>query len=152
MIDVMEKELELRGQRIRFDYDATVALYRDTIHAPGADRCVCTSCKNFAAQRSTVYPTEFHNLSARLGVDSGTEWEAFDYDFSTASGEHLYGGWFLFCGELLAGDGSRPDREGTRFAHWFTRRLPACTTAGDTKVCAIEFLVKILWVLPKEAV
>ena len=58
----MERELHLGQQRIRFDREATAALYRDTITVAGAESCTCISCKNFAAQRANVYPEEFRRF------------------------------------------------------------------------------------------
>ena len=98
----MQSELRLLQQTVRFDREATTVLYWDTITVPDADECACISCKNFAAQRSKLYPEEFLKLLDDLGADSRKEWEAFDYDFEREnSPDHLYGGWFLFCGELI---------------------------------------------------
>lgn len=64
----MERELYFGQQRIRFDREATAALYRDTITVAGAERCTCISCKNFAAQRTNIYPEEFLRFLKELGV------------------------------------------------------------------------------------
>jgi hypothetical protein len=61
----VESELYVGEQRIRFDRDATAVLYRDTITTPGADRCTCVSCKNFAARRGTIFPEDFLQLLIR---------------------------------------------------------------------------------------
>jgi hypothetical protein len=63
----MQNELVDRRQKILFDHDATIALYRDTITVPGADRRTCDSCKNFAAQRGKVFPDEFLQFLKDLG-------------------------------------------------------------------------------------
>jgi hypothetical protein len=55
-ISSMEKQLYVGQQKILFDREATVALYRQTIMIPGADRCRCIPCKNFAAQRGELFP------------------------------------------------------------------------------------------------
>lgn len=146
----MERELSAGQQKIRFDREATVALYRDTITVPGADRCSCISCKNFAAQRSKVYPKGFLKFLEELGVDPLKEWEAFDYDFGPENpGGHLYGGWFLFSGELVEGSDKRPKGTPESFAHWFTTSFPTGTLPREAKFCAVEFLAQIPWVLPK---
>jgi len=100
----MEEELCLGHQRVRFNREATSGLYRDLIRVPGSERCTCISCKNFAAQRTKVFPEEFLGFLKELGVDPSLEWEAFDYDFGSDQRVHLYGGWFLFCGELKSRD------------------------------------------------
>jgi hypothetical protein len=146
----MEMELCVGRQKIRFNREATIALYRDALTVPGADQCSCISCKNFAAQRSTVYPEEFLRLLKELGADPLKEWEAFDYDFVLGSRQnHLYGGWFLFSGELIEGVDERPAQEQQTFAHWFTTSFPACTLQEDIKLCAVEFLTHVPWVLPE---
>jgi hypothetical protein len=142
----MERERSVGEQKIRFDREATVTLYGDRIKVPGADQCDCIGCKNFAAQRSKVYPEDFLRLLEELGADPLKEWEAFDYDFGRENlKSHLYGGWFLFCGELVDGAEKRPERPG--FSYWFTTSFPAATVPHDVKVCAVEFITELPWVL-----
>ena len=147
----MQKELYVAQKKILFDREATVALYRQTITVPGADNCTCTSCKNFAAQRGKVFPEEFLQFLKQLGVDPLKEWEAFDYSFNpkTPRKNLLYGGWFLFAGELVEGLDKRPEPKQKHFAYWFTTSFPSGTLPTDLKLCAIEFLVEIPWVLPE---
>ena len=146
----METELSLGQQKIRFDREATVTLYRDTITVPGADRCRCISCKNFAAQRRKIYPEEFLKFLNELGVDPGKEWEAFAYDSDPENpGGRVYGGWFLFSGELLEGTAKRPEGASGPFAHWFTTSFPKGALSKEAKFCAVEFLAQIPWVLPE---
>jgi hypothetical protein len=93
----MERELCFGQQKVRFDREATARLYRDIITVAGAECCACISCKNFAAQRTNVYPQEFLRLLNELGADASRDWEAFDYNFGPDNPHiHLYGGWFLF--------------------------------------------------------
>jgi hypothetical protein len=145
----VETELCMGQQKILFDREATAALYRQTIVVPGADQCTCISCKNFAAQRGKVFPEEFRRLLNELGIDPLKEWEAFDYDFEPKSPRKhvLYGGWFLFAGELVEGLDKRPDPKQKAFAHWFTTSFPAGTLPTGLKLCAVEFLAEIPWVL-----
>ena len=149
-IDRMENELYVGEQKIMFDREATLSVYRQTIMVPGADQCSCIGCKNFAAQRGKVFPEEFLQFLAHFGVDPLKEWEAFDYDFDARNPNKLvlYGGWFLFVGELLEGldKRTRPEKEG--FAHWFTTSFPAGTFPSGLKLCAVEFLAQIPWILP----
>jgi hypothetical protein len=149
----MEKELYVGQQKILFDREATVALYRQTIMIPGADQCSCIPCKNFAAQRERLFPEEFHLFLRELGVDPLKEWEAFDYNFDpkTPRKNLLYGGWFLFAGELVEGLDKRPKPEQKLFAYWFTSSFPTGRLPTGLKLCAIEFLAEIPWVLPEIA-
>ncbi len=151
-IGIMENELDVGQQKIVFDREATLALYRQTIMVPGADRCSCIGCKNFATQRGKVFPEEFLQFLIELGVDPLKEWEAFDYDFDPKKpGKHaLYGGWFLFVGELVEGFDKRPEPAHQGFTHWFTTSFPAGTLPTGLKLCAVEFLGEIPWVLPEK--
>jgi hypothetical protein len=145
----MEKELYVGQQKILFDREATLALYRQTITVPGADQCRCTGCKNFAAQRGKVFPEEFLQFLNDLGVDPLKEWEAFNYDFDPKKPRKLvlYGGWFLFAGELVEGFEKRPEPAQNGFSNWFTTSFPAGTLPTGMKLCAVEFLAEIPWVL-----
>jgi hypothetical protein len=83
-----------------------------------------------------------------LGVDPLKEWEAFDYDFEAKSSNgHLYGGWFLFAGELVEGLDKKPEPRQEPFAHWFTTSFPTGALTTGAKLCAVEFLAQIPWVL-----
>jgi hypothetical protein len=145
----MERDLQVGRQKIRFDREATIALYRDEIKESAADHCTCISCKNFAAQRSSVYPAEFLELLGSLGIDPLKEWEAFDYDFGpNQSPIRLYGGWFLFSGELIEGTDSRPAQTPDTFSFFFTTSFPASTFQQAIKICAVEFTVQVPWILP----
>lgn len=140
-------ELSVGRQRIRFNRETTTSLYRDTIAIPGADQCTCTSCKNFAAQRTKLYPKEFLRLLSELGADPLKEWEAFDYNCDSNVQNHLYGGWFLFAGELVEGIDERPSRDQGAFSYWFTTSFPKGTLPKQISICAVEFLTQIPWVM-----
>src|SRR6266566_4789084 len=88
-----------------------------------------------------------------LGVDALKEWEAFDYNFDPKKPRKhvLYGGWFLFSGELVEGFDKRPGPVQNGFAYWFTTSFPTGTPPEGLKLCAIEFLAEIPWVLPESS-
>jgi hypothetical protein len=141
-LEAWKTKLYVGQQKILFDREATVALYRQTIMVPGADQCSCISCKNFAAQRGTIFAETFLQFLNELGADPLKEWEAFDYDFDPKNPRKrvLYGGWFLFVGELVEGFDKRPEPAQQGFAHWFTTSFPAGTLPTGLKLCAVEFL------------
>src|SRR5271163_133957 len=143
----MERERTLALQRVSFDREATAELYRKTIAVPGADKCGCLSCKNFAAQRSKVFPKEFAEFLGAMGIDPTKEWEAFDCDYDVNSSGHLYGGWFLFVGGLVAGGAEQPSPNRRPFAYWFTDSFPTGTLPDGVKYCAVEFLARVPWIL-----
>jgi hypothetical protein len=143
----MNRELLLGDQKIAFDREGTLTLYRDQIMKGDADHCDCAGCRNFVAHRGTAYPEPFLLLLDQLGVDSEKEWEAFDYDFESSAEHHLYGGWFLFFGEIVEGATVRPGAK--PFSYWFTNSFPDATFRGDAKLCAVEFCAEIYWNPPK---
>jgi hypothetical protein len=65
----MERELHLGQQKILFDREATVVLYRDTFTVADGDWCGCASCKNFASQRGKIYPGAFLQFLKELGIN-----------------------------------------------------------------------------------
>jgi len=144
----MKTELTVGAQRVRFDLAATHALYEQTIRAPGAEGCGCIYCKNYAAQRDSVFPKEFMSFLKALGIDPSKEWEAFNYDFDVKNPRRLslYGGWFLLVGEVLDKLESPPPLKGG-FACWFTTSFPTGTLPEGLAVCAVEFLAELPWVL-----
>jgi hypothetical protein len=61
-------------QIIRFDREQTRNAY-SAMKDGEAERCGCSSCLNFAAQRTTVYPQDFLVLLNQLGIDPEKEGE-----------------------------------------------------------------------------
>jgi hypothetical protein len=148
----MEQEITLGRQRVRFDRDVTVKLYLETVTVPDADGCGCASCKNFAAQRGTAYPQDFLELLRELGIDPGKEWAVFDYDFELdEKSRHDYGGWFVFCGEIVEGAEERPGQEVSGFAYWLTDFFPSGNFPAGVPVCAVEFTCQVPWILPRSS-
>jgi hypothetical protein len=90
-------ELRLGDQFIRYDREATVAAYR-TVAAGGAERCGCIYCRNFAVQRTTVYPQAFRALLNQLGIDPDKEGEIYDGIGPFEVPTRPTGGWFYFVG------------------------------------------------------
>lgn len=146
----MERKLCRGPQTIIFDREATIDLYSRIVKVLGADSCRCIFCKNFAAQRQTLFPIEFSQFLEELGIDPTREWEAFEYNFAKNPNKLLfYGGWFVFVGAVVEGADHRPDPEQKDFVHWFTSSFPAGTLPTGIVLCAVEFLIQIPWVLPE---
>lgn len=142
----MDASISVGIQKIRFDREATIELYRETITAPGADSCDCLYCRNFAKQRHDIYPAEFKMLLDRLGADPNKEWEAYELGTCTTKPNYrLYGGWFLFCGKLIEGADAQTD--GLPFSFRFTTSFPNGTLPDGLKICAVDFLAAIPWLL-----
>lgn len=144
----MNASFSIGRQKIRFDREATIKLYREILTVPGADSCDCPYCRNFAKQRQTVYPDEFKILLNHLGADLTKEWEVFELGpCSTKTNHRLYGGWFLFCGEL--DEEVDVQANGQPFSFHFTTSFPNGTLPDGIKICAVDFSAAIPWVLPE---
>ncbi len=61
------------------------------------------------------------------------------------SGMHLYGGWFLLCGEIAEGAEWRPAIESREFKYWFTENFPSGGSRSEGTLCAVEFCTSVPW-------
>jgi hypothetical protein len=138
------EELRLGDQLVRFDRDATRSAY-SLMPRGDAERCNCIHCRNFAAQRDTVYPQGFRNLLAQLGIDAKKEGEVFDMVGPFDDRIRPTGGWFYFVGELIE-KGEKLTNEG-EFQYWFQPSFPRPPAFFGESVAAVEFSAKIPWVL-----
>ena len=98
----------------------------------GAERCGCSYCRNFAAQRGTVYPKSFRVLLDQLGIDPEKEDEV--YDFGSEGPLKGYGGWFYFAGELIE-PGERMTDAGSGFPILLCRRQASTNSDGLRQEC-----------------
>jgi hypothetical protein len=128
----------------RYDRDATVAAYA-LVLVGGADRCGCIHCRNFAAQRHTVYPPEFRALLTVLGIDPNKEGEVYDCVGPFDSRIRLTGGFFYFVGELIK-PGEKLMQTGN-FQYWFQPSFPRPQVCFGENVGAIQFSFEVTWVL-----
>jgi hypothetical protein len=71
----MTAEKQLGDQTIRYDREATAAIY-GSMKNGWAEDCGCVGCRNLVAQRDVVYPAPFRELLNQLGIDSNKESEA----------------------------------------------------------------------------
>jgi hypothetical protein len=152
-------ELRLGDQVFLHDREATLAAYA-LLERGYADICGCEGCRNFAAQRATVYPPDFLALLDRLGIDPLKEGEAVHYG-GVPPGLHAYGGWFYFIGSLLTPGERLVEVKGGSFwvpaAHKTEERgffyyvgtltpQPPPSFLGKP-VLALEFETRLPWVL-----
>jgi hypothetical protein len=94
--------LELPGWRVEYDRPATVVAFAGA--ATGEpERCGCDPCRNWAATRERVLPSEFRNLLAGLGIPLNGETEVY-HNGRLVSGLHSYGTWYHFVGRVLFGE------------------------------------------------
>src|SRR5450755_2392350 len=71
------EQIKLGDQVIRFDRERTRHAY-SSMKGGDAERCGCSYCRNFAAQRSTAYPEVFRLLLDQLGIDPQKEGEVYE--------------------------------------------------------------------------
>ncbi len=133
-------------QIIRYDQEQTRKAYsamKDCI----AERCGCSYCLNFAAQRTTAYPEDFRLLLIQLGIDSEKEGEVYEWGPPEES-LRAYGGWFYFVGELIQ-EGERMTEATSGFQYFFrvAKRLASWQADFGNNVLAVEFITKLPWVI-----
>ena len=141
------EELRLGDQLVRFDREATAAAYGN-LQSGDADRCKCAYCRNFAAQRASVYPQAFRTFLDQLGIDPQKEGEVYDLAGADERRIRPTGGWFYFVGELIE-KGERLIQEGD-FQYWFQPSFPRAPAAFGGEVAAIEFSAQVPWVLDED--
>lgn len=137
-------ELRLGDQLVRYDREATVAAY-SAVLSGDADRCACIYCRNFAAQRANVYPTDFRALLERPGIDPNKEGEVYDAAGAHECTARPAGGWFYFVGELI--EKGEKLMQAYDFQYWFQTSFPRPPACFSESVVTIEFATKIPWVL-----
>jgi hypothetical protein len=137
-------EIQSGDQRVRFDQALTTTAYQ-TVPSGDAERCGCSYCLNFAAQRSSAYPSKFRLMLAKIGIDPDKEGEV--YELGPDGGNRIFGGWFYFAGEVAEGGGRNSTLP--NFEYWFVnaRQLPEPPADFGEKVAAVEFITTSPWVL-----
>ena len=141
------EELRLGDQMARYDRDSTVAAYA-LMPFGGAQRCGCVHCRNFAAQRDTVYPPRFRAVLTQLGIDANKEGEVFDMAGPFDLRLRPTGGWFYFVGQLIE-TGEKLVQAGD-FQYWFQTSFPRPPACFGESVAAIEFSVEVPWILDED--
>jgi hypothetical protein len=126
------RRLHIGDQIIRYDTERTRTAYA-AIKSGSALRCGCPYCRNFVAQRSTVYPEEFRQLLDQLGVDPKKEGDVFEE--SPYSSLVRYGGWFYLTGELIEAGERMADAglDSSRIVP--TMALPTTTKKSSSQEC-----------------
>jgi len=142
------EELQIGNRIIRYDRGLTLQAYA-SMERGGADRCGCSYCRNFAAQRSTAYPSSFLKLLGQLGIDPNKEAEVFEC--GPSGDRRHYGGWLFLAGELIqAGDRSKADND-SNFEFRFNDdyRPPPEEDFGEHRI-VVEFATTLPWIIDEE--
>lgn len=142
------REMQAGDQTIRYDREQTAAAYAARSHG-FAEECGCVFCRNFAAQRSAVYPASFRAMLQELGIDPAKEGEVFEYG-PVADGCHAYGGRFPLAGELVtAGERNVAAEDAHQFEFFFARGSRKTPGFPEGQVLMLEFSAHLKWVLPE---
>ena len=139
------EQLQAGDQTIRFDRQRTIDAYT-SITQGGAEKCGCSHCRNFAAQRDKAYPASFRQLLESLGITIEKEGEV--YECGRDDSSHLYGGWFYFAG-VVVNAGERLTDADAGFQYYFVdaKHLPKPPADFGAEIAAVEFHTKIPWIL-----
>ncbi len=127
-----------------FDVDATRAGY-ETIPAGGAETCDCAGCRNFLAQRDSVFPAEVLALFSKLGVDYRLDAEIY-HTARLEPGLHLYGGWFHFVGAIMK-EPLGPATLDNFTIDFVPGNALAAEVFQNQRLVQIEITAKLPWVL-----
>lgn len=137
-------ELRIGDQLIRFDREATASAYSQ-IKENMTDQCGCVECRNFAAQRNTIFTQGFKSFLTDLGIDYRKEAEACP-EGALQDGFLPYGGWFNLTGELVDAGEGLADVAGIQC--FFRRNASKATAVFGPKVLALEFfMIRVPWIL-----
>ena len=139
-------QMRSADQTIRFDREQTRRAY-SALTSGDAERCGCSSCLNFAAQRHAAYPEGFRVLLDQLGIDPEKEGEV--YECGPEDQLHVYGGWFYFVGEFIEPGERANSGLGFHFHYWFgpAKHLPKAHGDFGQKVLSLEFVTRVPWVI-----
>jgi hypothetical protein len=135
------EQIRCGDQTVKFDREKTRASYL-AIPTGDTERCGCSSCLNFAANRKSAYPQKFLLLLDQLGINPEKEGEA--YECGPDGNSTIYGGWFYLVGELVVA-GERMITEPGGFQYYFAdaKRRPKPPVDFGEKVLALEFVTRL---------
>jgi hypothetical protein len=126
------------------DVEVTRAGY-ETILAGGVETCDCAGCRNFLAQRDSVFPVEVLKLFSELGVDYKRDAEIY-HTARLDPGVHLYGGWFHFVGAIVK-EPIGPATLNNFTIDFLPNNALAAKTFENQPLVQIEITAKLPWVL-----
>lgn len=120
--------------QISADVEANRKVY-EQIGASFTERCGCKNCKVFGELRETIFPSEFLEMLAALGIDFRKEAEVIRY---SDLGEQ-WQGWFNFIGTRVSPEIDRYDSEG-EFTWWIKKHGGAVQREfPDEPIASVEW-------------
>jgi hypothetical protein len=155
------KIVKYRDWTFLVDFERTKDIY-DSVPHGSPEVCNCDKCKNFAANRHNAYPDEIEELLNELGIDIKKEAEVYHMGLRTEDGQHHYGGWFHFKGQILKGvdfrfrQGANVETSDTinvndSFIIWLTRQCTRHFFEDEevNSLIQLEFATTSNWVIDK---
>jgi hypothetical protein len=119
-----------------------------SIVAGAVETCHCAECRNFLAQRSSVFPAEVLDLFNQLGVDWKRDAETYQMA-RLEPGVHLYGGWFHFVG-MISKQPIGPAMLDNFTIDFIQHNALAAKAFENRPLVQVEITVKLPWVLSEE--
>ena len=140
--------MRLGDRLFRYDRAMTQKAYAD-ITADGAVECGCSYCRNFIAQRASIYPASFLALLDQLGIDPTKEGEVYECGPSE-NGTRLYGGWFFLTGQMIEKGEGQAQQDGV--CYWIDggRTLPSPNGEFGLDLLALNFTIRVPWILAED--
>ena len=137
--------ITFRGWTLECDAEATRQVY-ESLDTGSPEACGCQTCRNFAAAREQVYPSEVQALYARFGIAPAKEAEIY-HNATLDSGLHHYGGWHHFIGRVVHDPGAM-EAVSDRFSIYFHEGSALAANAfPDSPLVQMEFVAEVPWVL-----
>ncbi len=135
------EQIQCGDQIVKFDCEKTRMAYA-AMQTGDAERCGCSGCRNFAAQRKSAYPDHFFVLLAQMGIDPEKEGEV--YECGPEGELYRYGGWFFCVGEIVS-IGERLVEDAAGFQYWFAdgKQRPRPPVDFGEKILALEFTTRV---------
>ena len=140
-------EISYRDWIFDCDVEATHKTY-ETILAGGVEKCGCAGCKNFLAQRESVFPVEIMKLFEDLGVNYKRDAEIYHVT-RLQPGLHQYGGWFHFIGNIVK-QPAGPANLNRFTIDFVSHNSLAAEAFANHPLVQIEITAEIPWVLTEE--
>lgn len=153
----MKTKVSFKEWKLEADKELTQQTYLKIVKA-SAESCGCNHCKNFAAQRDTIYPSQIKELLGQLGIDFMKETEISHFA-KLKNGLHYYSGWFHFKGTFTGNDCTVPFDGGytydltpitDNFSIGFRHDNLLTHFKNKKNLVQIDFGCQIPWVIEKE--
>lgn len=152
----MKTIITFRDWEFEIDRASTRLVY-DQVNKSGAESCGCSDCRNYIANRHSVFPQDVRNLFVNVGIDYTKEVDVSVFE-NKRDGSRFISGFFHFLGRLLRGkDYRRPSGTGgfsieltpvnDKFSIGFAPQSSMAYFDRGRDLVQIDFTTVIPWVL-----